>query len=233
MCWPTPICATTTCWTRCCRRRSRSRRSPRSSAPSTTPPKMVTGDAGRGAQAPPAHRHGGHHRRPQLGAALSPSRPCASTRAGPSAIDMESATIAAQGYRFRVPYGTLLCVSDKPLHGEIKLPGQANRFYERRHRPSTCRSASHAIDLLRARGRRACTRASCAPSTSRRSARREPGTDRARTRACRGPLPGRAGASWRSGPGRPGRRGRRGSRPPNPRPTRSCARNSRPSPVRS
>jgi AMP nucleosidase len=46
------------------------------------------------------------------------------------AIDMESATIAAQGFRFRVPYGTLLCVSDKPLHGEIKLPGQANRFYE-------------------------------------------------------------------------------------------------------
>jgi len=28
-------------------------------------------------------------------------------------------------------YGTLLCVSDKPLHGEIKLPGQANAFYER------------------------------------------------------------------------------------------------------
>jgi AMP nucleosidase len=47
------------------------------------------------------------------------------------AIDMESATIAAQGYRFRVPYGTLLCLSDKPLHGEIKLPGQANLFYER------------------------------------------------------------------------------------------------------
>lgn len=46
------------------------------------------------------------------------------------AVDMERATIAAQGYRFRVPYGTLLCVSDKPLHGEIKLPGQANRFYE-------------------------------------------------------------------------------------------------------
>ncbi|UAB77361.1 AMP nucleosidase [Erythrobacter sp. SCSIO 43205] len=46
------------------------------------------------------------------------------------AVEMESATIAAQGYRFRVPYGTLLCVSDKPLHGEIKLPGQANKFYE-------------------------------------------------------------------------------------------------------
>ncbi len=47
------------------------------------------------------------------------------------AIDMESATVAAQGYRFRVPYGTLLCVSDKPLHGELKLPGSANAFYER------------------------------------------------------------------------------------------------------
>ena len=47
------------------------------------------------------------------------------------AIDMESATVAAQGYRFRVPYGTLLCVSDKPLHGELKLPSQANAFYQR------------------------------------------------------------------------------------------------------
>jgi len=28
-----------------------------------------------------------------------------------------------------VPYGTLLCVSDKPLHGEIKLPGMADQFY--------------------------------------------------------------------------------------------------------
>jgi AMP nucleosidase len=69
------------------------------------------------------------------------------------AIDMESATIAAQGYRFRVPYGTLLCVSDKPLHGEIKLPGQANRFYEQA-------IAAHleigvvACDLLREAGAR-------------------------------------------------------------------------------
>ncbi|WP_146348040.1 AMP nucleosidase [Falsiphaeobacter marinintestinus] len=45
------------------------------------------------------------------------------------ALDMESATIAANGYRFRVPYGTLLCVSDKPLHGELKLPGMASDFY--------------------------------------------------------------------------------------------------------
>ena len=48
------------------------------------------------------------------------------------AIDMESATIAANGYRLRVPYGTLLCVSDRPLHGEIKLPGMADAFYEER-----------------------------------------------------------------------------------------------------
>lgn len=47
------------------------------------------------------------------------------------AVDMESGTIAAQGYRLRVPYGTLLCVSDKPLHGEIKLPGAASAFYAR------------------------------------------------------------------------------------------------------
>ena len=46
------------------------------------------------------------------------------------ALDMESATIAANGYRFRVPYGTLLCVSDKPLHGELKLPGMATDFYK-------------------------------------------------------------------------------------------------------
>ncbi|MEX0281546.1 MAG: AMP nucleosidase [Arenibacterium sp.] len=47
------------------------------------------------------------------------------------ALDMESATIAANGYRFRVPYGTLLCVSDKPLHGELKLPGMASEFYHK------------------------------------------------------------------------------------------------------
>ncbi|MCD1126839.1 AMP nucleosidase [Jinshanibacter sp. LJY008] len=67
------------------------------------------------------------------------------------AVDMESATIAAQGYRFRVPYGTLLCVSDKPLHGEIKLPGQANHFYEgaiSEHLQIGIRT----IDLLRAEG---------------------------------------------------------------------------------
>ena len=69
------------------------------------------------------------------------------------AIDMESATIAAQGYRFRTPYGTLLCVSDKPLHGEIKLPGQANAFYERAI-SQHLRIGIAAIDLLRDEGAR-------------------------------------------------------------------------------
>lgn len=68
-------------------------------------------------------------------------------------IDMESATIAAQGYRFRVPYGTLLCVSDKPLHGEIKLPGQANRFYEEAIEAHLAIGTT-ACELLRAEGSR-------------------------------------------------------------------------------
>lgn len=64
------------------------------------------------------------------------------------ALDMESATIAANGYRFRVPYGTLLCVSDKPLHGELKLPGMATDFYKTqvaRH----LRIGIRAMELLR------------------------------------------------------------------------------------
>ena len=67
------------------------------------------------------------------------------------ALDMESATIAANGFRFRVPYGTLLCVSDKPLHGEIKLPGMANHFYRERV-DQHLRIGMRAIELLRAEG---------------------------------------------------------------------------------
>ena len=67
------------------------------------------------------------------------------------AIDMESATVAAQGYRFRVPYGTLLCVSDKPLHGELKLPGQANAFYERAI-SQHLRIGIETLDILRQEG---------------------------------------------------------------------------------
>jgi AMP nucleosidase len=67
------------------------------------------------------------------------------------ALDMESATIAANGFRFRVPYGTLLCVSDKPLHGEIKLPGMANHFYRERV-DQHLRIGMRAVELLRAQG---------------------------------------------------------------------------------
>ena len=67
------------------------------------------------------------------------------------ALDMESATIAANGFRFRVPYGTLLCVSDKPLHGEIKLPGMANHFYRERV-DQHLRIGIRAIELLRDQG---------------------------------------------------------------------------------
>src|SRR5574343_1341518 len=64
------------------------------------------------------------------------------------ALDMESATIAANGFRFRVPYGTLLCVSDKLLHGELKLPGMASDFY----RTQVARHlliGVHAMELIR------------------------------------------------------------------------------------
>lgn len=64
------------------------------------------------------------------------------------AVDMESGTVATQGYRLRVPYGTLLCVSDKPLHGEIKLPGTASAFYQRAV-GEHLRIGIAALDLLR------------------------------------------------------------------------------------
>jgi AMP nucleosidase len=45
------------------------------------------------------------------------------------AIDMESATIACNGFRYRIPNATLLSVSDKPLHGKPKLSEDAKEFY--------------------------------------------------------------------------------------------------------
>ncbi len=46
------------------------------------------------------------------------------------AVDMESATIATNGFRYRIPNATLLCVSDKPLHASPKLSASAQAFYE-------------------------------------------------------------------------------------------------------
>ena len=86
---------------------------------------------------------------PSHHAASTPERRFSQSRA--IALDMESATIAANGFRFRVPYGTLLCVSDKPLHGEIKLPGMANHFYRERV-DQHLRIGIRAIELLREAG---------------------------------------------------------------------------------
>ena len=86
---------------------------------------------------------------PSRNAASTPERRFSQSRA--IALDMESATIAANGFRFRVPYGTLLCVSDKPLHGEIKLPGMANHFYRERV-DQHLRIGVRALELLREQG---------------------------------------------------------------------------------
>jgi AMP nucleosidase len=86
---------------------------------------------------------------PSHNVSTTPERRFSQSRA--IALDMESATIAANGFRFRVPYGTLLCVSDKPLHGEIKLPGMANRFYRERV-DQHLRIGIRALELLRAKG---------------------------------------------------------------------------------
>jgi len=86
---------------------------------------------------------------PTHNAVSTPERRFSQSRA--IALDMESATIAANGFRFRVPYGTLLCVSDKPLHGEIKLPGMANHFYRERV-DQHLRIGIRAIELLRESG---------------------------------------------------------------------------------
>ena len=49
------------------------------------------------------------------------------------AVDMESATIAANGFRYRIPSATLLSISDKPLHGAPKLAEQAKSFESSAH----------------------------------------------------------------------------------------------------
>ncbi len=86
---------------------------------------------------------------PTQNVSTTPQRRLSQSRA--VGLDMESATIAANGFRFRVPYGTLLCVSDKPLHGEIKLPGMANHFYRERV-DQHLRIGIRAVELLRERG---------------------------------------------------------------------------------
>lgn len=66
------------------------------------------------------------------------------------ALDMETATIATNGYRFRVPYGALLSVSDKPLHNEPKLPQAARNFY-RASRAGHILASIDALEAMMAR----------------------------------------------------------------------------------
>jgi AMP nucleosidase len=42
---------------------------------------------------------------------------------------MKSATVAANGFRYRIPTATLLTVSDKSLHACPKLGAEAQKFY--------------------------------------------------------------------------------------------------------
>ncbi len=45
------------------------------------------------------------------------------------AVDMESATVATNCFKYRIPFATILCVSDKPLHGKLKQNHTAQKFY--------------------------------------------------------------------------------------------------------
>ena len=64
------------------------------------------------------------------------------------AVDMESATVAANGFRYRIPSATLLCVSDKPLHGKPKLPLYAKTFYDGSKQQHLA-VATNALDLIK------------------------------------------------------------------------------------
>ena len=102
---------------------------------------------------PPRHRL--HDRQPQLG--VQPTAALEAIEASRSvAVDMESATIAANGFRYRMPNATLLCVSDKPLHGQPKLaarPPRSTRPSRRDHLDDRHGRAS--TGCARAPGRRA------------------------------------------------------------------------------
>ncbi|QGU06098.1 AMP nucleosidase [Corynebacterium occultum] len=74
-----------------------------------------------------------------------------------AAVDMESCTLAANGYRYRIPYGTLLSVSDLPLHAVPKLPTQAQAFYSS-SKEAHVMCAVHAVESLAADPERLRTR---------------------------------------------------------------------------
>ncbi|MFK7839739.1 MAG: AMP nucleosidase [Bdellovibrionales bacterium] len=67
-------------------------------------------------------------------------------------LEMETGTIATNGFRHKVPYGGILCVSDKPMHGVPKMPGVANTFYRERVKQQF-KIAMEAIEELRLAGK--------------------------------------------------------------------------------
>jgi AMP nucleosidase len=66
------------------------------------------------------------------------------------AVDMESATVAANGFRYRIPTATLLAVSDKPLHARPKNAADAQEFYtaSRRQHVDIAISATRKVSEL-------------------------------------------------------------------------------------
>jgi AMP nucleosidase len=66
------------------------------------------------------------------------------------AVDMESATVAANGFRYRIPTATLLAVSDKPLHARPKIAADAQDFYaaSRREHVKTAISVTRRVSEL-------------------------------------------------------------------------------------
>jgi AMP nucleosidase len=65
------------------------------------------------------------------------------------AVDMESATVAANGFRYRIPTSTLLAVSDKPLHAQPKLSTDAQSFYAASRRQHVAIAISVAAKVRR------------------------------------------------------------------------------------
>ena len=83
------------------------------------------------AEAHHAHRHRRHHRQPQLGAARPhrTGRSAASARAARSRSTWKARPSPPTASASACPTARCCACRDKPLHGEIKLPGMANHFY--------------------------------------------------------------------------------------------------------
>ena len=123
MCWPMAMSATTTSWTVKCRRSCQFLRSRKSRSPCNRRSQQRHRPGWPGPQKTPCAPVPSPAPTTATGNFATTSSSNDSSQSRTIAVDMESATIATNGFRFRVPYGTLLCVSDKPLHGELKLRG--------------------------------------------------------------------------------------------------------------